>query len=113
MPSTTPTGVRRVLRYAAVACAALALVYAVRAWEHASNDVTLVYRGAPPGELVVTLRATDGARLRRAHFGAAAQRSHIVQLPRGTFEATLESDDAPPVRRTFEVTGDATVDLRY
>lgn len=113
MSSQSPPGWRRLLRYAAVACAALALVYAVRAWEHASNDVTLTYRDAPPGELIVTLRDTDGARLRRAHFGARARRSHTVQLPRGTFEATLQAGEAPAVRRTFEVTGDATLDLRY
>lgn len=104
---------RRILRYAAAGFAALALVYGVRAWDGASNDVTLRYDGAPAGELEVVLRDADGARLRQATFGAGAERAHVVQLPRGTFEATLRVGEEAPVRRSFAVEGDAAVEVRY
>lgn len=108
-----PPWLRRLLRYGAVAFAALALIYGVRAWEEATNDVTLRYLGAPPGEFEVTVRNEEGERLRRAHFAASVERQHVVQLPPGRFEATLRAATGEPVRRSFTVEGETTIELNF
>lgn len=103
---------RDLLRYGAVVFAAMALAYAARAWEAASNDVTVIYRGAPPGALVVELRDEGGDRLRRSEFAAGAERRHVVQLPSGRFEARMIVDDRRAMRR-FVVDGDAAIEIAW
>lgn len=100
---------RRLLRYAAAACAALALVHAVRAFQQSARDVRLVYT-APPGELIVELVDDEGTRVRRTVF-AGAERSHAVRLPDGRYRARMRLGDAAPVQQAFEVRGDGVVEV--
>lgn len=105
-------GARDVAKYAAVVCAALAVAYGARVWDEASNEVALSYSGAPPGALAVDIRDDDGERMRRTEFSAAARRQHVVQLPRGRFEARLKVGQA---QRDigFVVEGDGAVEVRW
>lgn len=103
---------RHILRYAAVACAALAVAYGARVWDQAANDVTLRYTGAPPGPLAVDLRDRDGHRMRRTEFGDGADRSHAVQLPLGEFEARMTLGEETR-RRRFMVEGDGAIDVGW
>lgn len=103
---------RRLLRYAAVAFAALAVAYGARAWEQASNDITLVYR-APRGALTVVIEDAEGQRLRRTQFGDQVEKRHTVQLPPGAFTATLTGPDGRRAHHRFTVEGDATVEVVF
>ncbi|MCA9539354.1 MAG: hypothetical protein KC620_10735 [Myxococcales bacterium] len=101
----------RALRYAAIACAALAFVQAVRLWSDAKCEVTLTYR-APVGELTVTLLDEEGERLRRTVFGGA-DRSHIVPLPPGSYIAELSMPAQDAVRRRFQVRETGAIELSW
>lgn len=103
---------RDVAKYAAVVCAALAVAYGARVWDEASNEVALSYAGAPAGPLAVDIRDADGQRMRRTEFSANASRQHIVQLPRGRFEARLRVGDDRR-RIGFFVEGDGAVEVDW
>ncbi len=106
-----PTLHRRLLRYAFAAFAALAVVFAARAWDAGAHDVGLRYT-APPGTLSVTLFDGEGVRLRHTVFGRI-ERQHEVSLPAGRFTAELALDDGRAVTRAFEVVGDGAVEVRW
>ncbi len=110
-PPPRPALGGRLLRYAAAACAALALVHAVRAFQQSARDVRLVYR-APPGELTVELVDGEGTRVRRTVF-AGDDRTHAVRLPDGRYRARMRLGDAAPVQRAFEVRGDGVVEVPF
>lgn len=103
---------RQLLKYGAVFFAALAVAYAVRAWEHAVNDVMIIYRGAPAGLLYAEIRDDDGQRIRRTEFGAKADRRHEIQLPRGRFDVRM-TVDGKTSDTAFEVAGDGTIELKW
>ena len=103
---------RRLLRYGAAAFAALAVAYGARAWDQASNDITLVYR-APPGALTVSIEDADGERMRRTHFGERVSKRHTVQLPLGAFTARMTGADGREALHAFTVEGDATVEVLF
>ncbi len=105
------TGRRRLLRYAAVAFAALAFAYGARAWQAASRDVTLVYH-APAGVLRVTLTDGDGDRLRHSVF-YGSERGHIVQMAEGPYTVTLEVDGVGVRKREIQVTEIPTIEVRW
>ncbi len=102
---------RRLLRYAAAACAALALVHAVRAFQQSARDVRLVYT-APPGELTVELVDDEGTRVRRTVF-TGAERAHAVRLPDGRYRARMRLGAGEAVHQPFEVRGDGLVEVRF
>lgn len=99
------------MRYAFAVFAALAVAYAVRAWESSAYDVGLRY-SAPPGTLTVTLYDHEGQRLRKTVFGQI-ERQHEVSLPAGHFTAEITLEGKPPVQRAFEVTGEGAIELRW
>lgn len=79
---------RRLLRLVAVACLALGIASALKAFGVGGRTVLVSYH-APAGALEVTLRDAEGAMLRRTRFAAETGRSHQVELPEGTFDAEL------------------------
>jgi len=102
---------RRILRYSFAVFAALAVVFAARAWDAGAHDVGLRY-SAPPGALTVTLYDADGVRLRKTLFGQI-ERQHDVSLPAGRFTAELAFADGERVTRAFEVVGDGAIEVRW
>lgn len=92
--------------------AAGGLILGLRAWQGSSRSITLRYE-APPGELTVTIRDTDGKKLRRTTFGPGVERQHAMRLPDGAYAAHLELADRPAVARPFTIQEDAAVLIEW
>jgi hypothetical protein len=92
-------------------CAALAVVFAVRAWEAGAHEVAIHYI-APPGSLAVTLYDGDGTRMRRTVF-ETAERQHALKLPAGAITAHLSIDGGPSVERAFVIAEDGAIEVRW
>ncbi len=101
---------KRALRYASVALAALALAYGARTWQAAGRETAIRYE-APAGEIRVVLTASDGAVLRRTVF-ASGERQHTVKLPEGAYQVRMEVGDALRLR-DLVVDGTGVAEVRW
>ncbi|MFN3200622.1 MAG: hypothetical protein ACE366_19640 [Bradymonadia bacterium] len=90
---------RRLLRYAVVALAALAIAQAIRTWQAGGREITMMYE-VPAGVLSVKLLDEEGTPMRKVRFAAGAERRHTVTLPDGTYKARLERRAGEKLIRT-------------
>ena len=104
-------GPRVLLKWTAVALAALAVAYGTQIMTTLKNDVQLTY-SAPAGELTVTLFDAHGKRIRRTQFDDTNFK-HTVVLPQGEYEAELVPAGLVPHRQKFTVSGDMALEISY
>ena len=102
---------KRLLKYGAVAVAALAFAFGARAWDAGSRDVALTYQ-APAGMLRVTITDSDGDRMRTTEFHGG-ERAHTVELADGRYTVRLEVEGRGERSRTLEVVGDGAQQVAW
>jgi hypothetical protein len=102
---------RLLLKWCAVAFAALALAYGVRIASELSNDVHLTYH-APAGKLRVTVFDHTDKRIRQTHF-STGEFTHRMVLPNGTYRVELVPAGRVPYAEQFHVKGDVSLAFTY
>jgi hypothetical protein len=93
--------------------AVVGLIHAARMLSASSREVILLYEGLPPGGFEVEVRDAEGQSVRRASFGASAERSHPMTLADGRYEVRLRMADGRAARHAIVVSDEGGIIVRW